>query len=116
VPNAVRLILTGYSDEELMISAIRYAYIFDYIRKPYDPDDVQIRLEKALNQYQENIKRAREEHSSQKAYNMVKGENEKLKSILLGKNIELEALKKEHSDLKQNIIGIAEKGTLKKAS
>src|SRR4051812_12257675 len=35
LPHAIRIIITGYSDENLMVSAIRYAQIFDYIQKPY---------------------------------------------------------------------------------
>jgi FixJ family two-component response regulator/class 3 adenylate cyclase len=40
VPHAVRIIVTGYSDEDLIVESVRKAQIFDYIRKPWDVDDL----------------------------------------------------------------------------
>ncbi len=46
-PQSVKMITTGYSDESLVIDSIRRAQVFDYIVKPWDVEDLEIRLEKA---------------------------------------------------------------------
>ncbi len=48
VPHAVRIIVTGYSDEDLIVESVRKAHIFDYIRKPWDVDDLLASLQRAL--------------------------------------------------------------------
>ena len=48
VPHAVRIIVTGYSDEDLIVESVRKAQIFDYIRKPWDVDDLLASLQRAL--------------------------------------------------------------------
>jgi len=62
VPGAMRIIVTGYSDEEAMIDAVRRAKIFDYMKKPWDPDALVIMIEKAIRQYRKNqdLKRIQE--------------------------------------------------------
>ena len=62
VPEALRIIVTGYSDEEAMIDAVRRAKIFDYMKKPWDPDELVIMIEKAIRQYRDNqeLKRIQE--------------------------------------------------------
>jgi len=48
-PNAVRIIVTGYSDEDLVVESVRKAQIFDYIRKPWDVDDLLASLGRAID-------------------------------------------------------------------
>jgi FixJ family two-component response regulator len=50
-PQSVRIVATGFSDEQLIIESVRRAKIFDYIRKPWDSDDLQNRLELAIQHY-----------------------------------------------------------------
>ncbi len=38
--DAIRIVCTGYSDENLIIQSVRSAQIFDYITKPWDADDL----------------------------------------------------------------------------
>lgn len=47
-PAAVRILVTGYTDEDLIIESVRAAKIFDYIRKPWDVEELVKRLEAAL--------------------------------------------------------------------
>ena len=49
--NIIKIVVTGYSDEQAIIESVRKARIFDYIRKPWDPDDLEIRLQKAFDHY-----------------------------------------------------------------
>ncbi|MEQ1876715.1 MAG: response regulator [Bdellovibrionia bacterium] len=35
-PDSIRIIVTGYSDEDLIVESVRKAQIFDYLKKPWD--------------------------------------------------------------------------------
>lgn len=50
-PNAVRIVVTGYSDEDLVVESVRKAQIFDYIRKPWDFDDLLKSLTRAVQHH-----------------------------------------------------------------
>lgn len=50
-PEALRIIVTGYSEEDLVIESVRRAEIFDYIRKPWDADDLVISMSRAIERY-----------------------------------------------------------------
>lgn len=50
-PQALRIIVTGYSEEDLVIESVRRAEIFDYIRKPWDADDLVISMNRAIERY-----------------------------------------------------------------
>lgn len=39
-PHSIRAIVTGFSEEDLVVESVRKAHIFDYIRKPWDVDDL----------------------------------------------------------------------------
>ncbi len=49
LPDAVRIIVTGYSDEDLVVESVRKAQIFDYIKKPWEVDDLLASLTRALD-------------------------------------------------------------------
>lgn len=57
VPRAVRMIVTGYSDEDLVIASVRKAQIFDYIRKPWDSEQLEVALRRGLEHYRLNTER-----------------------------------------------------------
>lgn len=50
-PNAIRAIVTGFSEEDLVVESIRKAHIFDYIRKPWDVDDLIHRISIMIDTY-----------------------------------------------------------------
>ena len=50
-PNAIRVLVTGYSDEDLVVDSVRKAQISDYIRKPWDVDDLEHRVRKLVDTY-----------------------------------------------------------------
>ena len=52
-PSAQKIITTGYSDENLVIEAIRTAGVLDYITKPWNPEELPHRIQKAVDLYQE---------------------------------------------------------------
>jgi FixJ family two-component response regulator len=54
VPLAVRIIVTGYSDEDLVISSVTKGKVFDYIKKPWEPEQLENSLYKAIDYYRVN--------------------------------------------------------------
>lgn len=50
-PHALRVLVTGYSDEDLVVDSVRKAQISDYIRKPWDVDDLEHRVRKLVDTF-----------------------------------------------------------------
>ena len=50
-PSAMRILITGYSDAEAMIHAINEGQIFYYVHKPWEPDDLELIVKRANDQY-----------------------------------------------------------------
>ncbi len=73
-PGSVRILVTGYSDEDLIIESVRSAKVFDYIRKPWDVDELVKRLQASVQHSElvaqreilENELRAREAELQQR--------------------------------------------------
>lgn len=50
-PKAKRILITGYSEEDLIIDSVRKAAVHDYVRKPWDVDDLCHRMESMIETY-----------------------------------------------------------------
>lgn len=50
-PDAKRVLVTGFSEENLVIDSIRQAGIHDYIRKPWEPEDLVHRMTQMVETY-----------------------------------------------------------------
>lgn len=51
-PETMRILLTAYSDANILIDAINYAKIYRYVKKPFNPDELQLIVSAALEYYQ----------------------------------------------------------------
>lgn len=51
-PNVMRILLTAYSEISILIDAINYAKIYRYIKKPFNPDELLLIVDAALEYYQ----------------------------------------------------------------
>ncbi len=51
-PNAIRILLTGYADIEVVIEAINSGQIYRYITKPWDPVDLVNTIDKAVERFE----------------------------------------------------------------
>ncbi len=47
-PDSIRMILTGYSDMEMIIDAINSGKVYKYITKPWDKNDLKLTIDNAL--------------------------------------------------------------------
>jgi len=50
-PDAVRIILTGYSDIQAVIDAINKGNVYQYIKKPWDLDELEYVVDKAFERF-----------------------------------------------------------------
>ena len=51
-PDTMRLLVTAYTDAGILIDAINYAKIYRYIKKPYNPDELLLVVQNALEYWQ----------------------------------------------------------------
>lgn len=51
-PEAIRILITGYTDVETVIEAINEGQVFHYINKPWEPDDLRIIVRRAVERHQ----------------------------------------------------------------
>ena len=51
-PNAIRILLTGYTDIDSVVAAINSGQIYRYVTKPWDPVDLQNAVDKAVERYE----------------------------------------------------------------
>ena len=50
-PNAIKILLTGYTDVQALIDAINTGKVYKYVPKPWDPDDLRLTVKRALEAY-----------------------------------------------------------------
>lgn len=50
-PDSIRILLTGYTDLESVIAAINEGQIYRYLTKPWEPNDLQVTIDKAHEIY-----------------------------------------------------------------
>ena len=52
LPNAIRIILTGFTDTDVLMEAINSCKVYRYMVKPWDPSDLLMTVERGLEAYQ----------------------------------------------------------------
>ncbi len=50
-PNAIRLLFTGYADLESIIAAINQGHIFQFLKKPWQAEELEAAVRQAANEY-----------------------------------------------------------------
>lgn len=56
-PHMVRILLTGYTDVEALVEAINSGLVYMYITKPWNNEDLKLRVNRACEHYQNNKNR-----------------------------------------------------------
>lgn len=56
-PHMVRILLTGYTDVDALVEAINSGLVYMYVTKPWNNHDLKIRVDRALEHYQNNKRR-----------------------------------------------------------
>ena len=65
-PNMVRIILTGYTDIETLVEAINTGYVYKYVTKPWNNEELRLTVSRALEHYETNKARHDLEMSNQR--------------------------------------------------
>jgi response regulator RpfG family c-di-GMP phosphodiesterase len=50
-PHAVRMLFTGFADLESVITAINQGHVFQFVRKPWQPEDLLMAVQQAAEEY-----------------------------------------------------------------
>jgi serine phosphatase RsbU (regulator of sigma subunit) len=59
LPDAIRIILTGYTDVDVLVAAINSCKVYRYIVKPWDPPDLLMTVERGVEAYRLSLENAR---------------------------------------------------------
>jgi response regulator RpfG family c-di-GMP phosphodiesterase len=59
-PRAIRLLFTGYADLDSIIAAINHGHIFQFIKKPWQPDELIAAVREAAAEYDRLVEQAEE--------------------------------------------------------
>ena len=51
-PEAIRILLTGYTDIQALIDAINSGHIYKYVQKPWDAEDLRLTVRRAIEAYE----------------------------------------------------------------
>lgn len=57
-PDAVRMLFTGYSDVESIIAAINQGHIFQFLKKPWQPEELIAAVHEAASEYERIVEEA----------------------------------------------------------
>src|SRR5205807_634460 len=51
-PEAIKILLTGYTDIQALIDAINSGNIYKYVQKPWDAEDLKLTVRRAVETYE----------------------------------------------------------------
>src|SRR5438094_5459308 len=57
-PQAVRMLFTGYADLDSVIAAINQGHIFKFLKKPWQPDELECVVREAAAEYERLVENA----------------------------------------------------------
>jgi len=79
-PQAVRMLFTGFADLESVIAAINHGHVFQFIRKPWQPEELQTAVRQAAMEYDRIESAAREREVLQEELHGLKNRVSTLES------------------------------------
>ncbi len=79
-PDAMRIILTGYTDTEDLIDAINEGHVYRYITKPWEPEEMRIVVRQALEKRDLERENRRLAEELREANEKLKAQNRALKN------------------------------------
>ncbi|OFZ13991.1 MAG: hypothetical protein A2Z20_10200, partial [Bdellovibrionales bacterium RBG_16_40_8] len=88
-PDAVRILLTGYTDVDSIIAAINSGEVYRYITKPWDPADLALTIDKAIEKYELSSELKEKNAQLRTAYEELKTLDEAKNNFMILINHEL---------------------------
>lgn len=71
-PHMVRILLTGYTDMEALVEAVNCGLVYMYVSKPWNNDDLKLRVSRAVELYENNKRQHSLSASNERLSNRVK--------------------------------------------
>ena len=90
-PDCIRIILTGFSDEEAIIQAINKGSVYRYVTKPWNKEEIKITIDRALEDY--NLKQ-----QNKKLIEDLKVSNQNMEQKVVMRTKQIEQQKKALTD------------------
>ncbi len=81
IPNTPRILLTGYESTEVLIDAVNKAKIYHYIFKPFEPEDLEITVDRAVKDFERRIEVDTRYQNLVKLYDELKQKNKELREL-----------------------------------
>jgi two-component system sensor histidine kinase/response regulator len=88
-PEAVRILLTGYTDVESVIAAINSGQIYRYVTKPWDPRELEVAVDRAIERFEMAQELKQKNKELEKALNELKSLDEAKSHFMILINHEL---------------------------
>jgi signal transduction histidine kinase len=88
-PNAVRILLTGFTDIDSVIAAINSGQVYRYVTKPWDPRDLMNTVDKAIERYEMSAELKEKNAALEKALRELKTLDEAKSNFMILINHEL---------------------------
>lgn len=111
-PNICRIILTGYTDVQDIIQAINKGKIFQFIRKPWDKEEVKIVIDNGIKLYDLQAKNLQLIESLQIANSELADINKTLEKKVEERTAEIEVKNKELEKHRNHLEELVKKRTL----
>jgi response regulator RpfG family c-di-GMP phosphodiesterase len=88
-PQAVRMLFTGYADLESLVSAINQGHVFQFLRKPWNPDELLDAVREAAIEYDRKEREVEESERLRSEIGDLKQRVDKLEALVreLGGNL-----------------------------
>jgi response regulator RpfG family c-di-GMP phosphodiesterase len=88
-PQAIRMLFTGYADLDSIIAAINQGHIYQFLKKPWQPEELEAAVRQAAAEYDRLIAAAEE--------------SERLRDIVFNLQKRVEALEEEVRELRGDV-------------
>jgi response regulator RpfG family c-di-GMP phosphodiesterase len=59
-PRAIRMLFTGYADPDSIIAAINQGHVFQFVKKPWQPEELEAAVREAAAEYERLVEQAEE--------------------------------------------------------
>jgi signal transduction histidine kinase len=81
-PDAIRVLLTGYTEVETVIAAINAGHVYSYLTKPWEPRELQLAVRRGFERYEADVERRRLVHQLEQACARARREAEQKGRLL----------------------------------
>jgi response regulator RpfG family c-di-GMP phosphodiesterase len=71
-PRAVRMLFTGYADLEAIIAAINQGHVFHFLKKPWQPEELEAAVREAAAEYDRLVAQAEEMNGHREALQQLR--------------------------------------------